>query len=384
MKKRKIILMLDSSRAADRGFIRGIINYANLRGEWDFYRFSPLFQKMPFSGNSTSDEIWQKLINLDADGLIGYLPDDKILLNKIHSQSFPTVAIPVSTLNDGIINLSQDINTGIMAAEYLIGLGFKNFGFCGMKYSWSKIRERSFSQTICSANFNYSIAPDDSVDKDCLIKWLKSLKIPVAIMACNDERAYKLVETCRVCNLKIPSQVAIIGVDNDDMICSLSNPPITSIEMNFEAVGYNAAEIIDKMLIGRKAIDTSELTCRPIRIIKRASTDILEINDEEVANAIHYIRNNVRRSISVSDVQKNSLLSLRALQLRFHKVLNRGISEEIRRERIAEMTRQLVKTDLTIEQIAYRMEFNNIKNISRIFKKETGMTPFEYRKKMCK
>ena len=378
MKKRKIILMLDSSRAADRGIIRGVVNYSNKRGEWTFQRFSPLFQKYPFTGDSSSDEIWQKLLKLDADGLIGYVPDDEVLLNKIRSQEFPAVVLPTSMPLEDMIQISQDENTGIMAAEYLIGLGFRNFGFCGIAFMWNKIREESFSKVIVSAGYSLSIAPEKAAGR-LLIQWLKSLELPSAVMACNDERASELAEACRECGLRIPSDIAIIGVDNDEMICSLCNPPLSSIRMNFESVGYNSAETIDRMLSGREIAGTSELCCRPIDIVSRASTDILAIDDIEVANAIRFIRHNVRRSINVSDVHKNSLLSLRALQLRFQKVLNRSIHQEIRRERIAEMARQLLNTNLTIQQIAYSIEFDDVKHVSRIFKKETGLTPNEYR-----
>ena len=381
MKKRKIILMLDSSRAADRGIIRGVVNYSNLRGEWTYYRSSPLFQKMPFSGDYYNDEIWQKLNTLEADGLIGYLPDDKTLLEKIRDCGFPAVILPVSSQVEGMVNISQDKKTGAMAAEYLLGLGFKNFGYCGMKYNWNKIRQKSFSDIIHSAGFDLSVAPEGASSSD-LAQWLISLEQPVAIMACNDERAAELIQLCMECRIKIPTQAAVIGVDNDEMICTLTNPPLSSIQMNFETVGYNAAETIDRLLSGQEISDISELCCRPTEIICRASTDTLEIDDIEVANAVRFIRNNVRRAINVKDVHKNSMLSLRALQLRFRKALNRSINQEIHRERIAEMCRQLLNSNLTIQQIAYRMELGDIKHVSRIFKKETGMTPIEYKRKL--
>ncbi len=381
MKKRKIILMLDSSRSADRGLIRGIVNYSNLRGEWTFYRLSPLFQRLTFAGQSSNDEIWHKLETLDADGLIGYLPDDEILVEKIRSCGFPAVILPVSSRVEGMINIAQDEKTGSMAAEYLIGLGFKSFGYCGMNFHWNTSRQESFSKVIRSAGFGLSVAPEKATG-EILVQWLKTLKFPIAIMACNDERAAELIEACVECKFKIPNQVAIVGVDNDEMICTLTNPPLSSIQMNFETVGFNAAETIDGMLSKREVSDISELCCRPTEIVCRASTDILEIEDIEVANAVNFVRNNARRAITVTDVHKNSLLSLRALQLRFRKVLNRSISQEIHRERIAEMCRQLLNTNFTIQQIGYRMEFDDIKHVSRIFKKETGMTPIEYRRKL--
>ncbi len=384
MVKRKIILMLDSSRTADRGMIRGVVNYSNSRGEWAFYRISPLFKTFPFSGNSSADEIWQKLINLDADGIIGYLPEDDSLLDNIRARGFPAVIQPVVSVIDGLINISQDGSTATMAADYLIGLGFKNFGYCGMNYCWSKVRQDYFSKKVLRSGFSLSVAPEDALDSDKLIAWLKSLTLPVAIMACNDERGAELIEACRLADIDVPREVSIIGVDNDEMVCSLCNPPLSSIKMNFEALGYSAAEAIDRLLSGKgkDIVNYEELCCRPIEIVTRASTDLLEIEDIEVANAIAFIRKNARRAITVLDVQKNSLLSLRGLQLRFKKALNRSIHQEISRERIAEMARQLVNTNLTVQEIAYSMEFYDVNHISRIFKKETGMTPIEYRRKL--
>ena len=382
MIKRKIILMLDSSRAADRGVIKGIVNYSNSRGEWTIYRFSPLFRTYPFSGDSGSDEIWDKLVKFDADGIIGYIPNDNDLLDKIRARNFPAVIQPVITPIHGVVNIRQDSNTGIMGANYLMSLGVKRFGFCGMDYCWSKVRQQAFNETIISAGLENSIAPENASGVSELVRWLMTLEFPAAIMACNDERAYELVEACRIAMLDIPQQVAILGVDDDEMICPLSNVPISSVQMNFETVGYNAAEAVDRMISSKGSNTISDILCSPTAIVKRASTDILEIDDIEVANAIRYIRNNAKRAITVSDVQKNSFLSLRSLQLRFKKVLNRSLYQEIQRERVAEISRQLLNTNLTVQQIAYTMGIEDINHISRLFKKVTGMTPIEYRRKM--
>ncbi len=214
-KTRRIILMLDSSRAVDRGVIQGLVEYSHLRGNWSFYRMLPLFQTYPFSKRQT-DTILQRLKKLDADGIVGYLPDEPSLLKNIRQRNFPTVTIPLQELIDGVINIRQGIEVGIVGAEHLLNRGFKNFAFCGGKNRWSRVRWKHFNRRIEQAGFTVRQYPlsKELKKRDAELKrladWLTKLPKPVGLMVCNDERSSDVVDACHLAGLQIPDQVAIL------------------------------------------------------------------------------------------------------------------------------------------------------------------------------
>jgi LacI family transcriptional regulator len=383
-KHRKIILMLDSSRGADRGVIQGIIEYSQLRGYWSFYRYSPIFRTPPFV-KGHADSILARLKKLDADGIIGYLPTESHLLKTIISAGFPAVAIPISEPMEGFVNILQDEAVGIAGAEHLLNQGFKHFAFCGTQDYWSEVRRQGFVKKIKQAGYAVGVYPLSKEHKkrerqlQRLAQWLEKLPKPVAVMASNDERSADVVEACHLKSLPIPDQVAILGVDNDEMICQLSSPALSSVILNLKQVGYDAAEVLDSLVAGKKR-PRKEIYFRPAGIAVRQSTDILAIEDREVAAAVRFIRNNARRDIHVSDVLAQSTFSIRALQQRFRNRLGRSIHQEIRRTRIQQFAELLRNTNHTVQKIAYDLGFGDMNHVSRIFYSETGMTPMKYRK----
>ncbi len=376
--------MLDSSRAADRGIIRGIIEYSQGRGHWSFFRFSPLFRTFPFSQNR-QDNLLERLNKLDADGIIGYLPTKKSLIQTIIQSNFPAVAIPVQDPISGILNVQQDKHVGSIGADHLLERGFEHLAFYGTRDYWSQIRQEGFIERIEQAGHTVRTFPIPAqLTKPAaalaqLADWLEKLPKPIGIMTSNDERSSDIVEACHMIGLTIPGQVAIIGVDNDEMICNLSTPPLSSIRLNPEMVGYKSAEAIDHLIAGKR-VEQSDIFFEPIGIVTRQSTDILAIEDQQVAQAIRFIRNNARRDIHVNDVVNQSTLSIRALQQRFRKAIGRGINREIQRVRIRQLAEAIINTNQAIQQIAYDLEFNDINHVSRIFRREMGITPIGYRK----
>ncbi len=164
------------------------------------------------------------------------------------------------------------------------------------------------------------------------------------------------------------------------MICTLSNPPLSSIILNAQTVGYKAAEALDNWIAGN-TVGEDDIFFEPIDIVTRQSTDILAIDDQQAAQAIRFIRNNARRDIHVNDVVDQSTLSIRALQQRFRKAIGRGINQEIQRVRIGQLAESIINSNQTICQIACNLKFNDINHVSRMFRKVMGMTPVEYRKR---
>jgi LacI family transcriptional regulator len=201
-------------------------------------------------------------------------------------------------------------------------------------------------------------------------------------MACNDDRAAEIVETCATIGLQVPEEIAVIGVDNDDMVCELANPPISSIFLNEERAGYEAAKLLAQLMAGEKMAG-QKIPVHATHIVTRQSTDILKVEDPQIVRALRYIKQNSQRLISVDQVVDATLLSRRVLESRFRRELNRSILSEIRRVRVDTVVRKLIETNMTISQIAIDMGFSDDKHIARMFRKEKGMSPNAYRKKFA-
>jgi LacI family transcriptional regulator len=199
-------------------------------------------------------------------------------------------------------------------------------------------------------------------------------------MACNDARGQQVLGAIYAAGLKVPDEVAVLGVDNDNLICDVSNPPLSSIRLGLDKAAYRASKLLDSMMSGEK-VKEQHLFWYPEQVIIRQSTNILAIEDEEVAKAVRFIQKNVRLSLSVKEVVENTTLSRRTLEQRFKIIVNRTIREEIRRICVERISQLLLETNMTIYQIATTLVCPNGEHLSRTFRREKGMSPKEYRRK---
>lgn len=383
---RQILLILDTAREPNRQFIRGITRYANHHGPWIFHGIPPLYH---LKNIKLQDSAFFKDDFITADAAFGYI-DDKIA-EVLKKQGKPIANIFIKKNLQGAINIQEQKNaTGQMGAKHFLDLGLKNFAFCGWKeFDWSDTRQKGFCLAIVKAGFKATSYKEPASGKKLsretrrklLIQWLASLPKPVGIMTCNDDRSREIVEACLVANLDIPEDVAVIGVDNDRMVCNLSLPPLSSIAMSHEQAGYRVGQLLDAMMTG-KTVKDKQILIHPLYLQHRQSTDILAIDDKEIVTALHFIRDNSSHQITVQQVADEATLSIRVLQLRFRKILDRSIHQEIRRVRIERFCKMLIETDLSIYQIAASLEFRDVNHVARAFRKEKGMTPLQYRKRL--
>jgi LacI family transcriptional regulator len=387
----KVILLIESSRAYGRGLLRGIAKYAHLHGPWMFYS-EPEYTQLSGLGTyrfGRGEPLMPSLEDWKADGIIARIAN----LEKSRSilpKKVPIIAIPTKNKIVGLPHIvSNETKVSEMVADHLLVRGFTNFGFCGFDEAyWSQIRSQRFCETISQAGhktyvFKYSgrrHKPSWNQELLAIASWLRSAPKPLAVMACNDTRARHVIEACREAGLRVPEEVAIIGANNDETVCELSDPPLSSVALNTEKAGYETAELLDRLMAGEKMAE-QEIVVEPTHVVSRQSTDILAIKDEEVIKAISFIRHNVRRPIQVTDVVAATMLSRRAIQKRFQAVLRRSILQEIRRVRVQEIIRLLVETHMSISEIAVEMGYPGPEHISRYFHKATGMSLLAYRKR---
>lgn len=192
-----------------------------------------------------------------------------------------------------------------------------------------------------------------------------------------------VIQACKIAHLHVPEEVAVIGVNNDEFICDLTDPPLSSISLNTEIAGYEAAAILDR-LIAREKITQPQVMVHPIGVVTRQSTDVLAIKDSDVVEAVRFIRQNIQKGIQVDEVANAVFLSCRTLYKKFQQFLGHSVHAEIKRARIEVIGRMLLETDLSVSQIALTLWFPDIDHISRYFQSEKGANPLDFRKKFCR
>jgi LacI family transcriptional regulator len=373
---KRIVLLVETSRAFGRGLIMGIARYSKLNGPWSFYT-EPIGLKSSIP----------HLTSWKPDGII---MRDSLITKELLKLKIPTIlAIHNSSYPKDLPVIKTDSRSiAKLASAHLIEKGLKNLAFLGLEdFDWSRERGFYFSRFNSEAGYEtYSYAPKKRIKKNewedeqqHVSEWVNSLPKPIGIFACNDDRAQHILEVCKLINLKVPEDVAIIGVDNDPMICDISDPPLTSIALNVESAGYEAAKLMDRM-IDKKMTSGKQIMVSPTHIVERQSTDILAVNDIDVANAINYIKKNAKNKILINDLVKATGIGRRTLERKFRKTIHRSISEEIQYIRVELISKLLVDTDLTISQITSHFYFTEIDHISRYFKRKKGIGLREFRK----
>lgn len=373
---KRIILLVETSRAFGRQLIIGIARYSRLHGPWSFY-------KEPTDLKSSIPH----LTNWKPDGII---MRDSLITKELIKLKIPTILAIHNSLypKDLPVIKTDSFSIAKMASEHLLEKGLKNLAFCGFNnYEWSEERGLYFNQLNNKAGcktYNY-FQPKNikkygwENEQKYLIEWINTLPKPIGIFACNDDRGQHILEVCKTINFKIPEDVAVIGVDNDPMICEIGDPPLTSIALNVEAAGFEAAKLLDH-LINKKKNYRKQIVVTPSHIVQRQSTDIFAINDKEVTMAINYIINNAKNKILVNDVVKTVGVSRRTLEKKFRKAIHRSIYNEIQQVRVESITKLLLETDLPISQITSLFNFTDVEHISRYFKKEKGIGLRQFRK----
>ena len=375
----RIALLIDKAGSYDRGLIKGIIRYASLSSLWDFFLEAP-----PFTLIEEKKDRLNKLKLWRPDCII---MNESFFTPDLTSLGIPVLVTPSKRLLPDVINIvADDEKIGEMGARYFIDKGYKNLAFYGTdQIFWSGIRKGSFRKTVESFNLNYFQFESLLNDKwqsnvTHLADWMISLPKPAAIMACNDDFGIHLIEAANMAGIKVPEEVSILGVDNDEFICDLYDPPMSSIDQEPENVGFKVAQVVKAIIKEGKKVD-DRIIGNNFRIVTRRSTDIFAIEDDQLVKALKYIKENAtKKPVSVEEVVAATTLSRRLLEIRFRKLLNRSVLQEIKRLRIDSIIHKLITTREPLSKIAYDLGFNSLASFSNYFKNEKKISPGEFRK----
>jgi LacI family transcriptional regulator len=278
-----------------------------------------------------------------------------------------------------------------IAGDHFLFRGFRNFAFCGYVRNcingWSDERQHAFVKYLKSEGFSCAVYVDghrnprrrwSSVERS-LAEWLTPLPKPLALMAANDSRAHDVLETCRSLGLRVPEEVAVVGVNNDQLLCQLGSPPLTSIEHGTEKMGYEAAALLARMMNGEKP-RRRRFVIDPVGITTRHSTDVLAIEDRTVANAMKFINIYAVKGIKVPEVTKALGVSRSGLDLRFRKALGYSVHTAIRKIQMEKARILVSDTNLPLKQIAANAGFRSVQQMTTLFRRTFLHPPAQYRK----
>jgi len=377
----RIALLMGQDLSFCRDAIRGIRAYAMQKSNWIFRNGPAELQIVPYLrdwqphgiiANLFLPEAARQVVNLRRP-----VVDTACTLDEL-SGKIPTVDVDHAVI-------------GRLAAEHFIERGYVNYAFFGSQTArYSKMREASYRQRLAEDGFEVSCCYGEclrymttttgwkAVDRQTM-HWLKRLPKPAAIFVSNDIPARILADMCGQLRLRVPDQVAILGVDDDEMECLLASPPLSSVAIPAERIGYEAAQLLDRMMSG-ESVSREPIFLPPVRVVIRQSTDVLAIDDPAVASALAFLRQHARENISVTVMVSNLGVVRRDLERKFRKLMGCSILDELQRVRVELAKGLLSDTRLPMPAVARNAGFSNASRLAIVFHRRTGMSPSAYRR----
>lgn len=404
--RRKVALLIETSNAYARGILEGIAEYQRTRDRWSIF--------LPELERGAPPPHWLK--SWQGDGIIARIETEAIA-RFVLNRDMPTIDVSAARRISSIPWVeTDDSKVADLAYEHLKERGFKQFAFCGPKgFNWSVWRGKQFQSRCNSDGYpsqmfwtdilarsqrgNKGKSPD--FDGNQLDQWLFNLPKPIGLFCALDIQAQIVLDHCRNLSIQIPDQIAVIGVDNDSIVCNLAHPSITSVIPDAKGAGYRAAELLDlwmdqinesnseelksngPILSQPSPIQSEAILLEPLGIESRQSTDVSAVTSPDVATAIRFIRNHAWDGIDVSDVLREVPLSRRRLEYQFQEATGITPHELIVRVRMERVQKLLINTDLTLDEIAHRCGFEHPEYMSVVFKKRFNMTPAKFRRQLA-
>lgn len=377
--KRHVALLVETSSIYGRELLSGIVRHMRMHDEWSVYLEQRDLLRQP--------PAW--LASWEGDGIISRATTPRLV------EAVQATGVPLVELTDRREGLrrptvrSDDAAIGRLAASHLLERGFQHFGYCGFRQeAWSHRREVAFREAVEAAGgtcgvFNspwYGPSTRSWEDeREQLLEWLKALPRPCGVLAGNDIRGQHVLDAASRAGLAVPEEVAVLGVDDDDLLCRISTPPLSSVIPDAAGVGFRAAELLSRLMDGDDPGEV-ELLVPPVAVATRQSTDVVAIPDAEMAAALHHIRQHACRGLEVDRVLESVPISRSSLERKMRKYLGRTPQQEIRRVQVERVKELLATTDLPVEEIARLCGFEHTEYLYVVFKRLVGQTPGEYRR----
>ncbi len=343
-----VALLIETSLVPGRDILRGIARYLREHQPWALYH-EP-------HGLTDSAPSW--LRHWRGDGIVARI-QTRAMAEAIRAAHIPTIDV-LGVVPDLPFPLVHVDNTAIaqMAADHLLDRGLHHFGYFGIEgENWSAQRYAGFCAAVQAQVPKYEV-PRDAAGRrswerleNRLARWVAALPKPAGILVCSDQRGPQFLEACRRADVVVPDEVAVISVDNDEPLCEVCDPPLSSIQAGHTSVGYEAAAALDGILRSGRAPDRPVLV-KPQQAITRLSSDMLAIDDAALAAALSLIRERAHEGLTVEAIVRQVGLSRSVLQRRFRALLKRSLHQEIVAARVRRASELLIKTDLPLATVA--------------------------------
>ncbi len=367
-----IALLVETSNAFSRELLHGVRDWMRAHGSWAIH--------LSEQGRGNQPPPWLK--RWSGDGIIARIENETIA-SAVRACGVPTVNVSASGLAPEYpAVISDSAAIAEQAATHLLERGLRHFGYCGdARFSWSQrhgenlvtaLRERGHTCEV------FPCATGDSADwrreQSKLARWLKSLPKPVGVMTCYDIRGQQVLDVCRAMGLRVPEDVAVIGQHNDELLCELCDPPLSSVIPNARRAGFEAAALLDR-LMRRRAVARKRIEIPPIGIATRQSTDLVAVEDERLARAMRFVREHAHEMISVEDIARAAGISRSLLERKFREAFGRSPWDQVLQLRLRQAEQLLSQSRLNIAEIAERTGFGAPEYFSAVFRKLTGTSP---------
>ena len=382
MPKRRVAIVPDFSERYDRSVVEGVSRFVHETSRWSLYVPPDPLHRVSMLKHWQGDGI---IANFDDSGVVEIVRRKRLpAVGFGGGEGFRTKNIHYLATDDDAI--------GRMGAKHFLERGFRQFAYCAMPLTkrnqpWSEVRGRAFKEEVEQAGYQcHLFRPSDAVSSNwsrllaALSTWLTKLPLPIGILAAYDVRALNVLEACREVGLQVPDSVAVLGVDNDEQVCELGLPPLSSIIQGGERLGYEAAALLDHLMSGKSGPPGAIRKIPPAGVAIRQSTDTLAIDDDQVVAALRYIRDHACQGIRVNDVMRQVSVSRVTLEHRFKRLVGCTLHEEIKRIQLRQVQELLTTTDLPNHEIAHQTGFEYAEYLSTLFRRTTGRTLGQYRR----
>ncbi|HZW33940.1 MAG TPA: DNA-binding transcriptional regulator [Isosphaeraceae bacterium] len=374
----RVALLIETSTIVGRRLLQGITRYLRSHRSWSIF----LEQREVDTVRPDWLRTWR------GDGVISRWSSPYVV-QALRERHLAAVDLSNRRPAFGLPRINPDDQAiGRLAAEHLLERRFPSFAYCGFSgVLWATRRKEAFLEELARAGQTGHVyespwrEPGAHLQEDEQARighWLQTLPRPVGILTPNDVRGIDVLDACQTCGLRVPDEVAVIGVDDDALLCEICYPPLSSIVPNTEQIGYEAAALLDQLMEGDRA-DFAERFVLPVGVTTRLSTDVLAGGDEDLAAAVRFIRENACHGVTVADVLEHVAISRSTLERKFRSCLGRSPQAEIRTVQLARAKQLLAEADHAIHRIAELVGYQHIEYFNVVFKREVGQTPGQYR-----
>jgi len=378
----KVVLFLATNEKAGRDKLQGILRYVRLHTPWIIHLIE----------NRIGEQQLRDLRAWGATGIIvARMPESAstVVRARLPTLVMDSPALYANRLPHVSFVTSDSAAIGRAGAAMFLKQGFKNFAYVGdvQDWDWSTLRGRAFRDCLKDAGYACEVY-DGLSDRQCkdwardqkrMAQWLLTLPKPTAILAARDGRARQVLETCQLTGLDVPGEIAILGVDNEEILCENTTPTLSSIQPDFEAGGYQAAHLLEQLMRGTLRKPQSVLYGLK-QIIVRESSRFSQTSDYRLLKGLEFIRLNACATIGVPDIAHHMGVSRRLAELLFRKHVGHSILDEIQQTRLARLKTFLLETALPIGQISVQCGYQTEMHAKRVFKQQTGLTMRQFRK----